>query len=1299
MQRARQMDGQWCGIRPGLLAMVVTAVLLPGWPLPTVQAQLPQTRITSVFPPGGRIGSTVEVRVTGGSDLDQIDRLVFDRSDMTATPKMQGTGAARKPVANTFLVSIGSKVPPGLYEIRAHGLYGLSNPRTFVVSDRKELLEAEPNNTMSQAAKIELNTIVNGTSGRRADLDFYTFQGRKGQRVIISIRAARIDSPMSAAIEVYDSNRRRIATSHDRIRRDPLADLTLPADGAYFIKVYDFVYSGGAQYVYRLSASTGPHIDFVLPSAGLPGRTGSFTLYGRNLPGGQPAGRSADGRPLEKLTVSISLPADSSILQPGENIESFEAGLDGIHYVLNSAAGRSNPVRIHFASAPVTLEKEPNDTGPTAQHIAVPAEFVGRFQKVEDTDCVSFTARKGDEYIVEVFGQRDGTPVDPFFVLEQVTRDKKGAENIRRITIQDDNASDFSSGIFPTNSDDPAYRLRVPADGSYRIVLRDRYFETRGDPAMVYRLSIRRPHPDFRLIALPVLAGQGRNQGGKAWAVGLRKGDNVSVQILAFRRDGFDGPIDVRAEGLPKGVTCKGATIGTGSNVTTLIFTAAENAAPWLGPIRVLGRAKIDQPDAVKAETAAQKSLAAAVASLSALSKNVQTAAAAVKKSEPLKTTREKKAAADAAAAKSAAEAQTAAAKRLAAAITAAKQAVAANTQAKKQVVDTAAAVKSAAAKLTAAAAAAKKSPKDKKLAAAVIAAQKAHAAAAAAAQTASAALSTANKRAAATAKAVRNSTAAKLAADRRAAATAATAKASEQLRTAAVAVYSRAVAKLKAAQQAQSAGKQRIADAKAALAKAENARKAAVHQVERPARPATIVRDGSATTATLARLARSLDLSVMNETAPFQVVAGLFRVRANQGRQILIPVKLLKRAGFDDKVALTFVGLPGKTNVQLTNKPINKGKSSELLPVFVKNNAKLGTYTLYLKAQGQVSYRRNLARLALAETAQKKAAVAAAAAATAAKIATTAQTAAAKKFNASNTALKAAQSRRDAARKTARASAKAAKQANALRAKAATAAAASAKAAQDAANKVAVAEKAAKAKPKDKALATAAAKAKQRAASLAVIAKKSGDANKAAAAKSATTQTIAANAAATLATLDKGVQAAVAALKTVQQAKAAADAAAKTAAARAKAAAAAKTAADKRLAAAKKAAAPKKIAWAPPSTPIIIDVVRAPASLSASVPAGGNLKRGKTLAIKVTLKRLNGFTGPVRLSLPLPPGIKGLTAPPVTIPAGKTTAVLSVQAAADATEGQLANLVIRGGMEFEGQSAVDVPIKVKVSK
>jgi len=55
----------------------------------SLQAQLPQTVIYSVNPSGGQKGQTVEVRVTNGKDLDELNALWFSNPDIKATPKMQ----------------------------------------------------------------------------------------------------------------------------------------------------------------------------------------------------------------------------------------------------------------------------------------------------------------------------------------------------------------------------------------------------------------------------------------------------------------------------------------------------------------------------------------------------------------------------------------------------------------------------------------------------------------------------------------------------------------------------------------------------------------------------------------------------------------------------------------------------------------------------------------------------------------------------------------------------------------------------------------------------------------------------------------------------------------------------------------------------------------------------------------------------------------------------------------------------------------------------------------------------------
>ena len=53
----------------------------------------------------------------------------------------------------------------------------------------------------------------------------------------------------------------------------------------------------------------------------------------------------------------------------------------------------------------------------------------------------------------------------------------------------------------------------------------------------------------------------------------------------------------------------------------------------------------------------------------------------------------------------------------------------------------------------------------------------------------------------------------------------------------------------------------------------------------------------------------------------------------------------------------------------------------------------------------------------------------------------------------------------------------------------------------------------------------------------------------------------------------------------------------------------------------------------------------------------------------------------------------------PVVIPADQSMGTLVIEAAGDAPEAQLANMVVRAVAQWEGEAAVDQPITLKVAK
>jgi len=1250
------------------------------------QAQLPQTRLLAVFPQGAQSGQSVEVTAANGTDLDELDRMTFSHPGIKAELKS----------GSTFVVTVAANVPVGTYEARVHGLYGTSNPRCFVVGALPEVLENDANNTQDTAQAVEVGTVINGRSNRGADVDFYKVTGKKGQRLLIECQALRIDSKFQAELRLYSQSGRRIGRSIARFRtQDPILDVTFREDGDYFIRATDFVYGGSNDYGYRLKIHTGPHVDFVIPPAGVPGSKTRYTLVGRNLPGSQPAGIGSDGRQLEKLDVEITLPNKPTELTPGRTAFSFESSLDGSSYVYQGANGSANPVRIAFAPQPLKLEVEPNNAPAEAQKIVVPGEIAGQLQQRADVDTFEFDAKAGQVFWIDVFGHQLGHLTDPYLTVEQVTKKDDGTETVKRLTAQDDTKTNAIANLFDTLSNDPGYRLAIPADGLYRVTVRDRYWESRGSPDLQYHLAIRPEEHDFRLVVIPAAPVQNATTVIQTWAPGLRRGQSLQVKVAAIRKHGFKGVIDVSAENLPAGVTCRSVSIDGSLSATDLVFTASEDAKPGDHSIRLVGKARAESDVAVKAVTAAQAAVTKAQAALPALDAALQKTIDPRTKAEAARKAAEATAAAGTAALKKATDGKAAADKNVSDAQSVAKTAVTEKGSADKAVVTATAAVAKADTDLKTAQQELEKDKENQTLKDKVAAATKAksdsdksltaaQAAATAAATKVTQSQATTKQLVAAATKAQQEVTKADQKAKQSAAATAAAVKA-----------HDATVAAFQKAETAKKTGETAIAAATTDLAAKKKAREAAVRMISHGVRTGTVVWNGTNTKAAVSRVSETMVLSIMEESAPYQATANVEPAVLGHNRQLLIPVKLVKRNGFDNKVQLTFQNVP--KNLQVQNLAIEKGKDEALLRVFVPTNVAEGTYTLFLQAQGQVSYQKNLIRLARATAAQKAADEAVKAATAAAATAKTAADAGAKALTGSTNAQKTAQQKVDAATKVLTTAQTAEKTVGTAKA-AADKAAADRKAKLAQATTAAEAAKAASEKDKenqDLVKQLAAAQKAQADAQTAFDAAQKAAADaaaKVAAAQKVTTSASEASTAAMKALTD--AQAAVAA---ATEAKKAADAAKVATDAKVKTDTAAKTASDKELKAATAYSKAANINVFAPSTPIVIRVRKGVFTLTVS--GGGDLKRGQQTDVKVTVKREKGFTGPVTVGLAVPHGTAGLSAPPVTIAADQTEAVLKVSAAADATEGDIANLVARGSAEWDGPISADQTVKLKVVK
>ena len=574
------------------------------------QQGLPAPQLTSVFPPGAKPGATIEV-TAGGVDLDEADKLLFTHPGITAAVKMSTPTdfeKTPKPLYGQFTVTIAGDVPPGIYEARTVGRFGVSNPRPFVIGTLNEIVDAGGNESPDKPLEITVGSTVSGRVNPNS-FDHFKLPLKAGERVLIDCWAQRIDSRLDPTLVVLNPAGKEIARMRDTIGDDPVLDFTAPAEGTYTIKLSDAVYGGGQDHVYRLTVAATPFVDFVFPPSTVPGSNGQFTVYGVNLPGGQPAdGMSMQGIPLQKLMVNIPAPgaeAAKTQLAVGPLGRPQRAWQDGFEYRLTTPQGPSNPITIYFARAGIVAESEPNSEAAQAQKLTLPCEVVGQFYPAGDNDYYQFDAKKGDSYWIEVASHQLGVDADPFLTIQRVTKNDQGVEQASDIAqIDDPQERQAQIGSdFDTTSDDPSYKFTAPEDGVYRVLVRDQFGTARNDPSIVYRLSITPEQHDFRLLAStdPPKAGPPNNQQQTALAPLLvKKGGTALIPVKIERRHGFDGEITITAEGLPAGVTAAPAIVGGSIETASLVLSAAENVTAGLAPIKVVGKATIGGQEVVR---------------------------------------------------------------------------------------------------------------------------------------------------------------------------------------------------------------------------------------------------------------------------------------------------------------------------------------------------------------------------------------------------------------------------------------------------------------------------------------------------------------------------------------------------------------------------------------------------------------------------------------------------------------------------------------------------------------------------
>jgi hypothetical protein len=465
-------------------------------------------------------------------------------------------------IANLVIaeITIAKDAPPGEREIRLATPRGLSNPMVFYVGQLpevsadplptsiKQILGTEasslrkrkrdkPKDDMMGMEMMQMATSMGGP-GAQSDVDDdevclrlpctvngqiasgsvdrYRFSAKRGQRLVIQVQARELVPYMADAVPgwfqpvvaLFNADGQEVAYNDDyRFKPDPVLFCDVPADGEYILAIYDSIFRGREDFVYRVTLGELPFVTSVFPLGGQVGVPAAVDIKGVNLAESQLAPPTKDAAP-----GIISLVA---------------RGRGGV---------LSNRVPFQLDALPDGIDSEPNNTLKKAQEVALPVIVNGTIGTPGDQDVFRFQGRAGQEVVAEVYARRLDSPVDAMLKIT----DASGAA-----LAASDDVEDLGSGVNTHHADSLA-RVKLPKDGAYAVHLSDA--QHKGGEAYAYRLRLSAPQPDFALRVVPS-------------RVVIRGKETATVSVHALRKDGFTAPITFGLKGTNTGFTAQSVTL------------------------------------------------------------------------------------------------------------------------------------------------------------------------------------------------------------------------------------------------------------------------------------------------------------------------------------------------------------------------------------------------------------------------------------------------------------------------------------------------------------------------------------------------------------------------------------------------------------------------------------------------------------------------------------------------------------------------------------------------------------------
>ena len=488
----------------------------------------------------------------------------------------------------------------------------------------------EPNDTPETAVETYLPAILTGTISKPGDIDYYKIHVNAGEQLVFLDGAASIGSSLEPVVTILDANQNVVHEWGTKGGNEATRFAhRFEKAGVYYVRIADFEQTGRGGNFYRYIVGNYPLVKSVYPLGVELSKAREITLSGYNLPAkfsvkGERPDYSEDSillRPDHSFNeVRLALNSDPEIdATPGQtipipstvnaritstsgntyrfharkdqklvievNARRLGSDLDSFIEVLDHDAHPIERATVRPVAESSTTLYEQNSSGSSVRFSARAGFHVGdyvmiggeidRIRNIPDSPDadIGFDSFNGQR-LAYFDTTTEAHAIDkPIYMVQIHPPGTKFAPNglpLVHLYYQNDDGG-------PGYGKDSLLHFTAPADGEYQLHIKD--VEGGSSENFAYRLTVREPHPDFRLSVSP------RNPN-------VPLGGTIPVQVTAFRMDEFNGPIQVTLQDLPAGLHATTGAIAPGQVSTTILLSADANAKlANATPLKAVGRA------------------------------------------------------------------------------------------------------------------------------------------------------------------------------------------------------------------------------------------------------------------------------------------------------------------------------------------------------------------------------------------------------------------------------------------------------------------------------------------------------------------------------------------------------------------------------------------------------------------------------------------------------------------------------------------------------------------------------------